>query len=311
MGQLTPAAHHHFATQHGVASVAQLLDAGLGLRSIERLERDGAIELVVRGVYRSCSVHLDELGRCAAVCLLRDDVVVAGPTAGRLWGFRRLPKDDRVHVIGPPASNPTISAWVRTYRTAAIHPDDVVRRADGIRITSRARTAFDLARWLGHDDVLSVIEQAMHEGRLDDDDLRRVAVDWLSPRRPWVRTFLLQLDRRLGGGAAESHAEVAVATALERAGVRGLVRQYEIDLPGYGPARFDLALPRRRIAIEVDIFPTHDETIGRLRDRRRDAASLSAGWHTSRVDRRTYERRLADWASDVAAGLHEPHYSPS
>ena len=303
MAHLTSAAHDHFARQHGVASVSQLLDSGLGLRQIERLERDGAIELVLRGVYRSCSVRLDELGRCAAVCLLRGDLAVAGPTAGRIWGFRRLPLDRRVHLIGPPASQPTISSWVRVYRTAAIHDHDVVDRPDGIRVTTRQRTAFDLARVLGPDDLLSVIEQAMRDGRLVDDDLRQVAVDWLSPRRRWARTFLLQLDRRIAGGAAESHPEVVVGEALAAAGVRGLVRQLEVDIPGYGPARFDLAIPKRRIAIEIDIFPTHDETIGRLRDRRRDAASAAMGWTTARLDRATYESGLPGWAHAFAAEL--------
>lgn len=303
MAQLTSAAHEHFARQHGVASVSQLRRSGLGLRQIERLAHDGAIELVLRGVYRSRSVRLDELGRCAAVCLLRGDVVIAGLTAGRIWSFRRLPPDRRIHVIGPPASQPTICPWVRVYRTAAIHAHDVVERPDGIRVTTRQRTAFDLARILRPDDLLSVIEQAMHDGRLVDDDLRDVAVDWLSPQRRWARTFLLQLDRRIGGGAAESHPEVVVGEALADAGVRGLVRQFEVDIPGYGPARFDLAIPKRRIAIEIDIFPTHDETIGRLRDRRRDAASAAIGWTTARLDRVTYESGLRSWATAFAAAL--------
>ena len=64
MTHLTEAAHVAFARQHGVASVQQLLDSGLTARHVERLEQVGAIELVLRGVYRSKSVHLDELGRC-------------------------------------------------------------------------------------------------------------------------------------------------------------------------------------------------------------------------------------------------------
>jgi hypothetical protein len=59
-----------------------------------------------------------------------------------------------------------------------------------------------------------------------------------------------------------------VGEALTAAGVRGLVRQFEIDIPGYGPARFDLAIPKLCLAIEVDIFPNNDETIGNIRDRR-------------------------------------------
>ena len=300
MTHLTEAAHVAFARQHGVASVQQLLDSGLTARHVERLEQVGAIELVLRGVYRSKSVHLDELGRCAALCLMRHDLAIAGPTAGRLWNFRRLPRDRRIHVLVPPASQPSIASWVKSYRTAAVHDTDIVERQDGIRLTSRARTAFDLARHLHPDDLLSVMEQAMHDGGIDDDALRRVAIDWLSPRRPWARRFLLQLDRRVTGGAAESHPEVMVAQALTDAGVRGLVRQYELTIPGYGPARFDLALPKVRWAIEIDIHPVHDETIGRLRDRRRDAAAIDAGWTTSRLVRQTYDRDLAGWAGRIA-----------
>jgi hypothetical protein len=301
MVSLTAPAHDHFARQHGVASVPQLVQAGVDRRQIERLAETGAIELVLRGVYRSRSVQLDELGRCAAICLTRPDIAIAGPTAGRLWRFRRLPRDERVHVLAPPASNPAIAAWVRTYRTAAVHADDIIERSDGIRITTRARTAFDLARSLRSDDLLSVIEQAMHDGGIDEWALRSVAVDWLSPRRPWVRAFLRQLDRRLTGGAAESHPEVRVGAALAQSGVRGLVRQYELDIPDYGPARFDLAVPSMRWAIEIDVFPTHDETIGRLRDHRRDAAAVNSGWVTTRLSRLEYEGDLDGWIERTAS----------
>ncbi|MGB0113014.1 MAG: type IV toxin-antitoxin system AbiEi family antitoxin domain-containing protein [Ilumatobacteraceae bacterium] len=304
MPHLPAAAHQRFATQHGVASVPQLHDAGLSRRQLDRLESEGAIELVLRGVYRTPSVPVTELGRCAAACLANPYLAIAGPTAGRIWGFRRLPHDARTHVLAPPASNPAIARWVTPYRTAAVHPCDILERPDGIRLTSRARTAFDLARCLKPDDLLSVIEQAMHDGNLDERDLRAVAVDWLSPQRRWAWTFLRQLDRRLAGGPAESHAEVLVADRLRRAGVRGLVRQFEVRLPGYGPARFDLAHPRLRWAIEVDIFPTHDESIGRQRDRRRDAAAAIEGWFTTRLDRHTYEHRLNDWVERMTVQQH-------
>jgi hypothetical protein len=300
MTHLTSGAHQFFARQHGLASVSQLRSSGLSPRAIERLEQVGAIELVLRGAYRTASVELDDIARCSAVCLARPNTVVAGPTAGRLWDFRRLPHDRRVHVIAPPASNPAVARWVVPYRTAAIQPDDIIERPDGIRVTTRERTAFDLARHLDADSLLSVIEQAMHDGRLDESAMRAVAVDWISPQRPWVWSYLRQLDRRLSGGAAESHPEVIVATALGAAGVHGLVRQYELRIPDYGPARFDLAIPRLRWAIEIDVFPTHDETIGRARDRRRDAAAGGAGWTTHRLDRRTYETRLDQWVVATA-----------
>jgi very-short-patch-repair endonuclease len=303
VANLTPQAHALFARQHGAASVQQLLDCGLSHRKIRLLQQSGALELVLRGTYRTPSTALTESSRCASVCLARPDVAIAGPTAGRLWGLRRLPPDRRIHVIAPRASNPAIARWIVPYRTDARHGHDIVDRGDGIRVTSRARTVLDLARWLDNDDLLSVIEQAAHDGRLSSTDLLAVAADWLSPQRPWVRSFLQALDRRLPGGAAESHPEVRVADALRSAGVHGLVRQHDIELPDYGKARFDLAIPELCWAVEVDLHPTHRETIGIASDARRDRAATAIGWNTTRITKAHYERRFNETIAEISA-LH-------
>jgi hypothetical protein len=203
-------------------------------------------------------------------------------------------------VIAPRASNPAIARWVVPYRTDARHDADILQRDDGIRVTSRARTAFDLARWLGPDDLLSVIEQAAHDGHVSDDEFLAAAVDWISPRRPWAREFLRALDRRLPGGPAESHPEVRVADALGRAGVRGLVRQHCIQLPGHGDVRFDLAVPELRWAIEVDLHPRHRETMGIAADIRRDRAASSIGWSTSRITEAQYDRSFNETIAELA-----------
>jgi hypothetical protein len=298
---LTRHAHELLARQHGVASTTQLLETGLSARQLRHLQQSQDLELVLRGAYRTPSAPDTELARCAAVCVARSDVAIAGPTAGRLWGFRRLPSDHRIHVLAPRASNPAMARWVVPYRTDARHDHDVVERDDGIRITTRARTTYDLARWLGPDDLLSVIEQAAHDGRLDDGDFLDVAVDWLSPRRPWVRAFLHALDRRLPGGAAESHPEVRVAEALGRAGVRGLVRQHRVELPGHGSVRFDLAIPELRWAIEVDLHPRHRETLGIASDERRDRAAGTIGWITTRVSDVQYQDQFNETIAELAA----------
>jgi hypothetical protein len=283
MAQFSRVAIAHFEKHHGIASTSQLLEAGLTVHGIRTLVDAGNLDLVLRGAYRLPAVPLDEPGRCVAVCAAHADVVVSGPTAGRLWGFRRIPADRRIHVLAPPHSQRTISQWVVPYRTSAIHAEDVLVRLDGIRLTSRERTALDLARSLKSVDLLSVIEQAMSDGRLTADDMRRVAVEWLSPRRPWLRSYLETLDRRLKGGAADSHHEVILGEALEAAGIQGLVRQFQVDLPGYGPARFDLAVPELCLAIEIDVFPTHSETAGRRSDEWRDRSANEIGWRVDRV----------------------------
>lgn len=301
MSHVPAAVHALMVVQHGVVSTSQLRSAGLTQRQIEYLCARGDLVSMIRGAYRSPSTPGDESARCAAVCLAREQTIIAGPTAGRLWGFRHVGRDRRIHVIAPRGRRISNQPWCVDYRTDAIRVDDFIERGDGIRVTTRARTAFDLARHVSDEDVLlSVIEQAMSDGGLRDGDMRAVAADWVCGR-PWARRFLDQLDRRLTGPAAESEPEVRVGQALAAAGVSGIVRQFGIELPDYGRARFDLAVPWSRWAMEVDVFPTHRETIGRQRDEARDRAAAAVGWRVFRMSAAAYEHRFDQTIADASA----------
>ena len=311
MTNLSPQGQRLLASQHGVVSLEQLLETGHTRRQIERLEADQQLQLVLRGAYRSPIAPYDEFARCAAICLARPDVAIAASTAGRIWNLRRLPRDARIHIVGPRASNPAIAPWVVTYRTDAIHPSDIVDRSDGIRVTTRVRTAFDLARSLGADDLLSVIEQVVHDGQVTEDELWDVATDWVTPRRPWVQHYLRQVARRISGPGAESHPEVVVAELLRAAGVHGLVRQFKVDLPGYGLARFDLAIPHMRMAVEVDVHPEHASTRGRRRDEQRDRAASESAWTTTRITADEYAHGLPMRIAEIAAVVHRRSTRPA
>ena len=71
----------------------------------------------------------------------------------------------------------------------------------------------------------------MHDGHLTVEEMMAVAVDFISPQRPWLTTYLDQLVRRAGGAPAESDPEVRIGAVLLAAGISGLERQYPIDLP--------------------------------------------------------------------------------
>ncbi|TFH20644.1 MAG: hypothetical protein E4H05_01840, partial [Acidimicrobiales bacterium] len=165
MGLFTPESLEFLEAHHGIASVDVLTTLGLSPFTIRRLVEAGNLESVLRGVYRMPAVPLDEAARSAAVCAAHPEVVISGPTAGRLWGLRRLPRDERIHVLAPPGARPTTNRWVAPHRTPAVHDRDRVVRPDGIVVTSRPRTALDLARSVGPIDLLSIIEQVMHDGR--------------------------------------------------------------------------------------------------------------------------------------------------
>ena len=186
-------------------------------------------------------------------------------------------------MIGPPMSNPCRSPWVRTYRTAAPVAEDVVCRPDGIRVTSPPRTVVDMTRYVSEPDLVAMIEHVLEQRMCTESTLRRVADRLDRPGRPWVRRFLGVLVARADDAPAESEWERTVHDRLRRHGVDGLVRQYWVDLPGHGPARFDLAVPAIRWALEVDVHPEHRSLEGAASDNRRDAAADAAGWMVRRV----------------------------
>ncbi len=246
---------------------------------------------MLRGAYASPSVALTETSRMVAICLTRPQIAIAGPSAGRIHGLRKVGRDQRIHLLAPPGANPAVGRNVRTFHTRAFADADVEQRDDGLRVTTAERTSLDLARHLGEDALLSVIEQVMHRTGASDHQLRSMALPWL-PRRRWVRRFFDALDRRIIGPAAESDPEVVVGQMLDARSVVGLIRQFCVELPGYGPARFDLAVPEIRWALEVDVFPSHLETLGVESDQRRDEAALRIDWTVDRISRDNYEHEL-------------------
>lgn len=212
-------------THQSTVPTSFLAAAGISRSQRKRLVEARVLERVVDGAYRFVGVQPDELGRCAALCASRPSLVVAGPTAGRLWRIRRSPRDDIVHVIGPPRSQPCSHEWVKVYRTALISRDEIVTRPDGIRLTSPPRTVIDLARYLDDQALASAIEFALSTQLCTVATLRRLAERLNTPGRPWVRRFLRTLDARVPGRPRESDWERRVLDSLSARGVTGLESQ--------------------------------------------------------------------------------------
>ena len=322
MVHLTRHAHELLARQHGVASTQQLLDSGLSAATAPpppAVRQD--LELVLRGAYRTPSAPDTELARALRCARLAPtspsparqpggsgDSAGSRPTIGSTCSRHRR------------ATRRSPDGWCRTEPMRATITTSL-ERDDGIRITSRARTAFDLARWLGPDDLLSVIEQAAHDGRLDDGDFLDVAADWLSPRRPWARAFLQALDRRLPGGRRR------VASRGPRRRRSGPGRSARARAPASNrtprsrrASGSTSPIPELRWAIEVDLHPRHRETMGIASDTRRDRA---AGTHrldapaasseiqyerpVQRNDRRTRRHSCRPPTRRLAGSMSEPH----
>lgn len=294
---------------------------GLTTRQRRQLVQAGIFARVVNGAYVFAGVVVDEGVRCAALCAARPELVVAGATAGRRWKIRRSPRDDLVHVIAPPRSQPCREPWVKVYRTSLLFPDEVVTFPDGTRVTCPPRALVDLTRYLDRLALASAIESALHEGMCTAATLHRTATRLDTPGRPWVRRFLAVLAGRLDGAALESDWEVRVVDALRARGVAGLECQVWERLDGFGSARFDIAIPSIRWVLEVDVHPEHRTIEGSGRNRARVRMGKRAGWEIEQVGEaelttafdatiddlvEATHRRRADVETLRAAGLWHP-----
>lgn len=298
MSTLDPSAIAWMRSHHTTIP-SDRLAAGTTIDQRRALVSAGVLGRVVDGAYAFTGVVPDEAARCSALCSSRPQLVVCGPTAGRLWELRRSPRDGLVHVIAPPASQPCREPWVRPYRTSLLHPNEVVARPDGIRLTSPPRTVVDLTRYVDPLALASVIEHALSRQLCTIATLYRTAQRLNTPGRPWVRRFVSVLAQRHSGAAAQSEAELTLHRALEARGVRGLQRQVRAELPGYGTAWFDLAVPAVRWAVEVDLHPEHRTLEGRASDLRRDDGAEAIDWRVRRVCE--LELQPARFASTVDA----------
>ena len=88
--------------------------------------------------------------------------VVCFPTAGVVWALRKSPRVSDVSVVIAEGRRVDPVPGVRIVRSCDLPDCDLVRRPDGIAITSPPRTAFDAAWTLSNDDLESLIEHGIH-----------------------------------------------------------------------------------------------------------------------------------------------------
>ena len=75
------------AAQHGIVTTAQLLDAGVGRRSIARRVQAGWLVPLHRGVFQVGPTPTAHGAEMAAVLAIGGDAVLSHQSAGAIWGF--------------------------------------------------------------------------------------------------------------------------------------------------------------------------------------------------------------------------------
>lgn len=291
-------------SQAGIVTRGQLLGAGWSSGRVDRSLASGRIVVVTRGVYRVCGAPFTRrAAQHAALLAVGDGAVLARWTAAALHGFT----DHRPGPIDVLAHHPKREPWhcrglLRVRQTRCL-PTQEQAEADGLPVTSGARTILDLAPSASSAQLAELVAGAVRVRACTLDDLQRVLDRHPVARaRGRVRAALGLLAD--DGVAARSAAEVAALRALVRAGLPRPVMAFRVtDDLGDFLAEVDLAYPQHRIGIEIDGFRWHHTPERKQADEERQNRLVLAGWTILRFSAAEVRARPETLTAAVARAL--------
>ena len=286
-----------FAAHHGVIDRRHLDKLGLTRGQVGTLLDRGEIVSVQRGSYRSAAWPVTELGRCVAACLAVRIGAISYETAARLWGLRGC-TGTIIHVSAPAATR-TRMHDIQLHRVCDLERNDIVRRGDGIALTSPIRTACDLAAHLDEERLVGVIEQVLDVYRVRFVTLARTAARLTRPGRPGSARLRAVIEGRSPEAAAkDSHQEVRFARALRHAGLPEPVPQLPVEIASGLFLHPDLGFPATGLVVELDHRAWHSGAQAAV-DKRRDRQVRLAGYETVRITDDDLRNRFDETVDEV------------
>jgi Transcriptional regulator, AbiEi antitoxin/Protein of unknown function (DUF559) len=280
--------------QHGVISRRQLIDGGLGVRTISRRVEAGQLHQLHRGVYLFGDGRVNRRAEwMAAVLACGDAALLSHRSACALWGFarsKRVPID-------------VTSAIGRQRPGIAVHEGGICNedraKVDRIPVTTVARTLFDVAEVKDEDGLWRAAEEADRLRLLSVQDLE--AVCGRCPGRRALRPIRRLIDAVRMPEDTQSPLEDRI---LE------LCREYNLPMPVTGTTvlghEADAFWPAQRVTVEADSWKFHGHREAFERDRTRDAAMQVEGYRVIRLTHRRLMREPAAIADQLRL-LLEPH----
>jgi hypothetical protein len=287
------------ARQGGFATREQLLAGGMSASAVDRRVNEGHLVVVSPGTYQvfPTAGHVDLL-RGASLAL--PDPVVSHQSAAFLLDFPVLPKLQPTVTV---ASHTTHAFPGMTVRRADDLKPPHVTRADGLPVTTIARTTFDLGGVLEFGEFEGIADALILDGRLKERHLRRITEELARKGKPGTRAAKDYLDMREGAHPGSTVLERRGRRVLADGGLPTPVPQYPI--PWRRGRRFDDAYPPEHVAIEWDSRAWHLQRAAMEQDRRRDREAALHGWYVIRFTWQDVMERPAEVVDTVARLLHE------
>jgi very-short-patch-repair endonuclease len=261
--------------QWGYITRAQLLAVGLSPSDIKYRVAIGRLIPLHAGVYAVGYVNRTPVARaCAVVLACGDRAALSYGSAATLWGFNHY-WDEPFEV--------TVAGACRRRAGIRVHRSRVLLRRDvtiqlGIRVTSPARTALDIAPRLSDKRLTRVVNDGLRGPHLHRDDLADVLVR--NPTHPGARRL-----RRLANVAMKTPTNSPLEDDF-----LAFAKRYNLPKPvtdtyllGY---EIDVLYPEERVIVELDGYEFHSDRDSFERDRERDVVMLAADYVTVRITKR-------------------------
>ncbi|WP_245663126.1 endonuclease domain-containing protein [Nocardia inohanensis] len=260
-------------------------------------------ERIFPDVYVRKGISLDAAGRArAAAHWAKGAAIITGHSAAAMHGTRWLDPTRPAELahpnrLKPPAGISAVRDTIPPHETCDI---------DGFRVTTPARTAFDIGRRTPRDQAIPVLDSLCAATGLHPNEISSLTRHHIGARGIRHLTSLIPLI----DGSAESPPESTTRLLLIDSGFPTPTTQFVIrDPSGNFIARVDMAWEPWRVAVEYDGAHHWTDKSQRTRDIDRYALLESLGWRVIRVGADLLRNRphiIVDRAHSAlrAAGAH-------
>jgi very-short-patch-repair endonuclease len=270
---------HLAASQYGVVSREQVLEAGLSRHVIQGKLKRGSWVRVLPSVYRVAGVSVSWMQKVVAAFLWANSGVVSHSTAGCLLNLE-VATCERVHLWIPRYRN-CPAPWVSLHIGSI--PSKETALSGPVRITRPARTLVDMGSELGEEELEAAVEDALRRRLVTVEALEQYLASTSRRGRPGVRQLRRVLRLRgEAGRPLDSLFEIRLRRLIRKARFPQPVGQYPIA-HGDKEYRLDFAYPERKLAIEADSYRHHSGRAVFESDRERLSILASLGWRVLHV----------------------------
>jgi very-short-patch-repair endonuclease len=255
---------------------SEALAAGISEVVLDNRVRAGVLIVLHDGIYRHAAApYTQDLRDLAAVLACGPDAVLSHRSAAARHRFPDV-RRTRPEVTSPHTDLPRVKDVTR-HRSRRLPPSQIIT-VNGIRMTTKGRTALDFCAVTPLEVATEVISAAVVTKLLEPDDIL-VAIERSGgrgcPGTAHLRVIALGLDDIED---LESVLELVVARVLDAARVPRAVRQHDLTCADGRRVRLDFAWPDDRVSLDADGKRWHATPARKKRTRERHDSIVATGW---------------------------------